>query len=80
MPIGEPWTDGAEADHLYVSKPYLVSHEFELLRYGDDRGIHFLWLVPVTEAEVRGATTTGRRRSGSCSRSAGSIPAARRSS
>ncbi len=53
VPIGEPWTEGAEADHLYVSKPYLVSHEFELLRYADDLGVHFLWLVPVTGAEVR---------------------------
>ena len=24
VPIGRPWVEGAEADHLYVNKPYFV--------------------------------------------------------
>ena len=49
--LGEPWLDDSPATFLYVNRPYFTHRDFELLPYGDGRTAHFLWLVPITEAE-----------------------------
>jgi hypothetical protein len=51
VPIGRPWVEGAEADHLYINKPYFVSRDFATLRIDDSFSVHFLWLVPMTDRE-----------------------------
>jgi hypothetical protein len=51
VPIGGPWVEGAEADHLYFNKPYFVSRDFAGLRIDDAFSLRFLWLVPITERE-----------------------------
>ena len=52
VPIGHSWVEGAEADHLYINKPYFVSRDFASLRVGDSFSVQFLWLVPITEREA----------------------------
>jgi len=51
VPIGEPWIEGATADHLYFSAPWFAPPEFETLAVDDGPDAHFLWLVPITAAE-----------------------------
>ena len=51
VPIGHPWVEGGEADHLYLNKPYFVSRDFAMLRIDDSLRVQFLWLVPITERE-----------------------------
>jgi hypothetical protein len=51
VPIGGPWVEGAEADHLYLNKPYFVSSDFAGLRIDDGFSVQFLWLVPITKLE-----------------------------
>ena len=49
VPIGRPWIEGAEADHLYINRPYFVSRDFATLAIDDSFSVQFLWLVPITE-------------------------------
>jgi hypothetical protein len=51
VPIGRSWVEGAEADHLYVNKPYFACPDFAALRIDDSFTVQFLWLVPITERE-----------------------------
>jgi hypothetical protein len=53
VPIGYPWVEGAEADHLYLNRPYFVSRDFASLRVDDSFSVQFLWLVPITERETK---------------------------
>lgn len=47
--FGIPWLDGAGAEFGLVSLPYLDGPSFEWL---SPPGVRFLWLIPVTKAEV----------------------------
>lgn len=58
VPIGRPWLEGAEADHLLVSKPLPYGPAFEWLETSGGR-VRFLWLVPVTGAEAQFASRHG---------------------
>ena len=53
VPIGRPWVEGAEADHVYINRPYFVSQDFAALPYDDAFSVQFLWLVPITEPEKK---------------------------
>jgi hypothetical protein len=50
VPIGRPWIDGADADHLLISLPYPWGRDLEVCALGDDH-IHLFWLLPITKAE-----------------------------
>ena len=50
FPIGEPWWPDSPLDHLLLSLPYIFGPEFEVCSL-PDRHIHFLWLLPITQAE-----------------------------
>jgi Suppressor of fused protein (SUFU) len=50
LPIGEPWLEGSNCDHLLVSLPYPFGPELEICEI-DREHIHFFWLLPITSAE-----------------------------
>jgi hypothetical protein len=50
FPIGRPWVESSQCDHLLVSRPYPWGPKFEICPLGDDH-VHFLWLLPITKAE-----------------------------
>jgi hypothetical protein len=50
LPIGEPWLRGSNCEFFLVSTPYPFGPEFEVCNLSDGH-IHFLWLLPITEAE-----------------------------
>lgn len=47
--FGRPWLPGSQCDRAVISLPYLDGPRLEILM---DPGIRFLWLIPVTQAEV----------------------------
>jgi hypothetical protein len=49
--FGRPWLPTSNCDHGLVSLPYLDGPALEWLDLGQGR-IRFLWLIPVTAAEV----------------------------
>jgi hypothetical protein len=48
--FGRPWLPGSRCTHGLISLPYLDGPNLEWLA---EPRIQFLWLIPVTEAEVR---------------------------
>jgi len=58
IPIGRPWMPDSAADHLLVSLPYRYGPSLELCELGE-RHVRFVWLVPVTAAEVQLTRTQG---------------------
>jgi hypothetical protein len=50
--IGRPWIEGAAAGHFLVSLPYPYGPVLEHC-VAPGRHVQVLWLVPITEAEVR---------------------------
>jgi Suppressor of fused protein (SUFU) len=50
LPIGRPWTRGANCDHLLVSRPYPWGRALEVCALDGDHA-HFLSLLPITSAE-----------------------------
>ena len=57
--FGRPWLPGSAADHGLVSLPYLDGPALEWLILPDSFRVRFLWLVPVTAAEVAYAKRMG---------------------
>jgi len=47
--FGVPWLEGSQAEFGLVSLPYLDGPSLEWLR---PDGVRFLWLIPITKAEV----------------------------
>jgi hypothetical protein len=47
--FGEPWLSGSACTRGLISLPYLDGEELEWL---DEPRVRFLWLIPITEAEV----------------------------
>lgn len=47
--FGRPWLAGSTCTHGLISLPYLDGPALEWL---EDPSVRFLWLIPVTEAEV----------------------------
>jgi hypothetical protein len=56
--FGRPWLAGSTCDHGLISLPYLDGPKLEWLEESDQK-IHFLWLVPITLAEVQFKMTHG---------------------
>jgi len=56
--FGRPWLPDSVCDHGLISLPYLDGPKLELMSFAD-RVTHFLWLIPVTQAEVRFARESG---------------------
>jgi hypothetical protein len=50
VPIGEPWVDGSNCDHLLIALPYPYGPELEVCAW-DGGHARLLWLLPITEAE-----------------------------
>ena len=48
--FGRPWLPGSACTHGLISLPYLDGPDLEWLA---ESHIRFLWLIPITEAEVR---------------------------
>jgi hypothetical protein len=48
--FGRPWLPGSVCTYGLISLPYLDGPDLEWLRLRD---VRFLWLIPVTEAEVQ---------------------------
>lgn len=50
--FGRPWFSGSNCDFGLISLPYLDGPSLEHLQTGkDERGVRFLWLLPITKAE-----------------------------
>ena len=49
--FGRPWLPGSQCSHGLVSLPYLDGPDLEILRL-DGKVVRFLWLIPITKAEV----------------------------
>ena len=58
VPIGEPLVEGSECDHLLVSLPYPYGPKLKNCEW-DGGHAHFLWLLPITDAERVYATANG---------------------
>jgi len=50
FPIGEPWLEGSNCNHLLVSLPYPFGPALEVCEV-DGEHIHLCWLLPITLAE-----------------------------
>jgi hypothetical protein len=50
LALGEPWVEGAEADHLLISLPYAFGATFEWCHWRDGSA-QMLWLLPITARE-----------------------------
>jgi len=48
--LGEPWLPGSTCNSLLISTPYPLGPELELFEW-DGGHVHFLWALPITEAE-----------------------------
>jgi hypothetical protein len=48
--LGEPWIGGAECTHGLLSLPYLDGPALEWM---SEPRVRFLWLLPITEGELR---------------------------
>lgn len=49
--FGQAWLPGSKCDHGLISLPYLDGPKLEWLEH-EGRKIRFLWLIPITAAEV----------------------------
>jgi Suppressor of fused protein (SUFU) len=49
-PIGEPWDEGSNLDHILVSLPYTFGPSLEVCDLGS-APVHILWLLPITDDE-----------------------------
>jgi hypothetical protein len=58
LPIGQPWLPGSKCDCFLISKPYPFGAELEVCTLGD-RHVHFLWGLPITQAERAFVGTEG---------------------
>lgn len=56
--FGRPWLSGSPCEHGLISLPYLDGPELEWLSVGM-KNTRFLWVIPVTETEVRFARKFG---------------------
>jgi hypothetical protein len=56
--FGRPWLPGSLCDHGLISLPYLDGPNLEFLEESGSE-TRFLWLIPVTKAEVEFARTDG---------------------
>jgi hypothetical protein len=54
--FGRPWLPGSRCQYGLISLPYLDGPKLEQL---DELGVRFLWLIPITEAEIRFKKTAG---------------------
>lgn len=54
--FGQPWQPGSACTHGFISLPYLDGPELEWLEKPE---VRFLWLIPVTPAEVKFKKTQG---------------------
>jgi Suppressor of fused protein (SUFU) len=54
--FGRPWVSGSNCTHGLISLPYMDGPELEWL---DEPKVRFLWLIPVTESEVRFKQSNG---------------------
>ncbi|WP_367868214.1 suppressor of fused domain protein [Pedobacter sp. WC2423] len=50
--FGRSWQGSSESSYGLVSLPYLDGPNLELMSWGDNREIHFYWLIPITKTEV----------------------------
>jgi hypothetical protein len=50
FPVGEPWLEGSQCDHMLVSLPYPFGRDLELCKVNGSH-IHLFWLLPITSAE-----------------------------
>jgi Suppressor of fused protein (SUFU) len=50
FPIGEPWLEGSQCDHMLVSLPYPFGQDLEICEVNDDH-VHLYWLLPITTNE-----------------------------
>ena len=48
--LGEPWLPGSTCEHILVSLPYPFGPDLEICNL-ENQHIHFLWFLPITEAE-----------------------------
>jgi len=55
--FGRPWFENSKCDHGLISLPYLDGPKLEWLN--SKQKIRFLWLIPITSAEVDFAKTQG---------------------
>ena len=54
MNFGRPWTNGSTCDHGLISLPYLDGPKLEILNLPESGiTVGFLWLIPITEAELK---------------------------
>lgn len=58
LPVGQPWLDGANCDHLLVSLPYPLGPDLEVCCLRDEH-VQILWLLPITSAEAAFKKTNG---------------------
>lgn len=49
--FGQPWQPGSACSHGFISLPYLFGETLEWLDDGQG-GVRFLWLIPITPAEL----------------------------
>jgi hypothetical protein len=49
--FGRPWLPASKCDHGLISLPYLEGPQLEWVE-GHNKGIHFLWLIPITTSEA----------------------------
>lgn len=56
--IGEPWLEGSGCDAMLLSKPYPFGPELEICEIGEEH-VHFLWVLPITQAERQFAVSNG---------------------
>jgi len=47
--FGRPWFPGSACDRGLISLPYLDGHDLEWI---EDPAVRFLWLIPITAAEL----------------------------
>ena len=48
--FGRPWQDNSPCSFGFISIPYLDGEDLELFHF-EDRHLHNLWLIPITEPE-----------------------------
>ena len=56
--FGRPWWSGSQCDRGLISLPYLDGPELEWLLLRDQK-VRFLWVLPITNAEVDFKRTAG---------------------
>lgn len=58
LPLDESWLPGATCDHMLVTVPYPWGPKLEVIDT-EDRHVHVLWLLPITQAERDFKATRG---------------------